>query len=137
MTTVPSFLPSCQSKQEAAGQACEVVKVEVQCSLTKEQLLDTLVSCGESTVRHHRHWKRRHLLLLLTASLIATQASWCRRRRATTAAAWCCCCRVWRRRPPCRDYWEICVTAWTTGLPLLLCSSTLVSECVTAGGGTG
>ncbi|XP_019750371.1 cortactin-binding protein 2 isoform X2 [Hippocampus comes] len=44
---IAALLARCiKSKQEAAGQACEVVKVEVKCSLTKEQLLDTLVSCG-------------------------------------------------------------------------------------------
>ncbi|XP_077567403.1 cortactin-binding protein 2 [Stigmatopora nigra] len=35
-----------KSKQEAGGHVCEVVNVEVQDSLTKEKLLDVLVSCG-------------------------------------------------------------------------------------------
>ncbi|XP_077373386.1 cortactin-binding protein 2 [Festucalex cinctus] len=44
---IAALLARCiKSKQEAGGQACEVVKVEVQHTLTKEQLLDTLVSCG-------------------------------------------------------------------------------------------
>ncbi|XP_077423671.1 cortactin-binding protein 2 [Vanacampus margaritifer] len=44
---IAALLARCiKSKQEAGGQACEVVKVEIQHSLTKEQLLDTLVSCG-------------------------------------------------------------------------------------------
>ncbi|KAM9816176.1 cortactin-binding protein 2 isoform X1 [Syngnathus typhle] len=44
---IAALLARCiKSKQEAGGQACEVVKVEVQPSLTKEQLLDILVSRG-------------------------------------------------------------------------------------------
>ncbi|XP_077453650.1 cortactin-binding protein 2 [Stigmatopora argus] len=35
-----------KSKQEAGGHACQVVNVEVRDSLTKEKLLDVLVSCG-------------------------------------------------------------------------------------------
>ncbi|XP_061534047.1 cortactin-binding protein 2 isoform X1 [Phycodurus eques] len=44
---IAALLARCiKSKQEAVGQACEVVKVDVQHSLTKEQLLDTLVTSG-------------------------------------------------------------------------------------------
>ncbi|XP_034031623.1 cortactin-binding protein 2 [Thalassophryne amazonica] len=35
-----------KSKQEAGGFGCDVVRVEVEESLTKEQLLETFVSCG-------------------------------------------------------------------------------------------
>ncbi|XP_060891945.1 cortactin-binding protein 2 [Labrus mixtus] len=35
-----------KSKQEAAGLGCDVVRVEVDESLTKEQLLDTFLTCG-------------------------------------------------------------------------------------------
>ncbi|XP_078804398.1 cortactin-binding protein 2 isoform X4 [Oryzias latipes] len=35
-----------KSKQEAAGVSCDVVKVEVKEDLTKEQLLQTFISCG-------------------------------------------------------------------------------------------
>ncbi|RVE71314.1 hypothetical protein OJAV_G00050520 [Oryzias javanicus] len=35
-----------QSRQEAAGVGCDVVKVEVKEDLTKEQLLQTFISCG-------------------------------------------------------------------------------------------
>ncbi|XP_061679095.1 cortactin-binding protein 2 isoform X2 [Syngnathoides biaculeatus] len=44
---IASLLARCiKSKQEAVGQACEIVKVDVQPSLTKERLLDTLVTSG-------------------------------------------------------------------------------------------
>ncbi|XP_047452236.1 cortactin-binding protein 2 [Mugil cephalus] len=35
-----------KSKQEAAGLGCDVVRVEVEESLTKEQLLETFITCG-------------------------------------------------------------------------------------------
>ncbi|KAG7522929.1 cortactin-binding protein 2 [Solea senegalensis] len=35
-----------KSKQEAGGLVCDVVRVEVEESLTKQQLLDTFISCG-------------------------------------------------------------------------------------------
>uniref|UniRef100_UPI0037E7F47B cortactin-binding protein 2 n=1 Tax=Semicossyphus pulcher TaxID=241346 RepID=UPI0037E7F47B len=35
-----------KSKQEASGLGCDVVRVEVEESLTKEQLLDTFIACG-------------------------------------------------------------------------------------------
>ncbi|XP_061576915.1 cortactin-binding protein 2 [Cololabis saira] len=35
-----------QSKQQAGGGGCDVVRVEVEDSLTKEQLLDVFISCG-------------------------------------------------------------------------------------------
>ena len=38
-----------QSKQEAGGLGCDVVRVEVEESLTKEQLLETFITCGRDT----------------------------------------------------------------------------------------
>lgn len=38
-----------QSKQEAAGLGCDVVRVEVDESLTKEQLLEMFMACGRDT----------------------------------------------------------------------------------------
>ena len=43
---IPS-LRSTQTKQEAGGVACDVIRVEVDESLTKEQLLETFMSCGK------------------------------------------------------------------------------------------
>ncbi|XP_028286059.1 cortactin-binding protein 2 isoform X2 [Parambassis ranga] len=44
---IASLVARCiKSKQEAGGLACDVVKVEVEESLTKEQLLETFISCG-------------------------------------------------------------------------------------------
>lgn len=40
-----------QSKQEAGGLGCDVVRVEVEESLTKEQLLETFITCGRDTHR--------------------------------------------------------------------------------------
>lgn len=46
---LPPSLPRLrQSKQEAGGLCCDVVRVEVEESLTKEQLLETFITCGES-----------------------------------------------------------------------------------------
>lgn len=41
-----------QSKQETGGLGCDVVRVEVDESLTKEQLLETFITCGRDTDTH-------------------------------------------------------------------------------------
>ncbi|XP_078023750.1 cortactin-binding protein 2 [Epinephelus lanceolatus] len=44
---IASLVAHCiKSKQEAGGLGCDVVRVEVEESLTKEQLLETFISCG-------------------------------------------------------------------------------------------
>ncbi|XP_037836550.1 cortactin-binding protein 2 isoform X3 [Kryptolebias marmoratus] len=44
---IASLVARCiKSKQEAGGVSCDVVRVEVEQSLSKEQLLDTFISCG-------------------------------------------------------------------------------------------
>ncbi|XP_022064166.2 cortactin-binding protein 2 [Acanthochromis polyacanthus] len=44
---IASLVARCiKSKQEAGGLDCDVVRVEVDDSLTKEQLLDTFITCG-------------------------------------------------------------------------------------------
>uniref|UniRef100_A0A3Q1ETH7 Cortactin-binding protein 2 n=1 Tax=Acanthochromis polyacanthus TaxID=80966 RepID=A0A3Q1ETH7_9TELE len=49
---IASLVARCikQSKQEAGGLDCDVVRVEVDDSLTKEQLLDTFITCGRCVV---------------------------------------------------------------------------------------
>lgn len=59
MTTCSHLTSVCslvQSKQEAEGLGCDVVRVEVDQSLTKEQLLETFIDCGRDT---HKHTLRR------------------------------------------------------------------------------
>ena len=41
-----------QSRQKAEGLGCDVVRVEVDESLTKEQLLETFIHCGRCTNAH-------------------------------------------------------------------------------------
>lgn len=55
MTTCSHLTSVCspvQSKQEAEGLGCDVVRVEVDQSLTKEQLLETFIDCGRDTHTH-------------------------------------------------------------------------------------
>ncbi|XP_054633773.1 cortactin-binding protein 2 isoform X2 [Dunckerocampus dactyliophorus] len=62
---IASLLARCiKSKQEEGGQVCEVMKVQVEHSLSKEQLLDTLVSCGFLVPAPESHHGRCVVLLL-------------------------------------------------------------------------
>lgn len=47
-----------QSKQEAGGLGCDVVRVEVEESLTKELLLETFISCGKTNTHTHKELQK-------------------------------------------------------------------------------
>ncbi|KAK2842717.1 hypothetical protein Q5P01_012917 [Channa striata] len=50
---IANLLAHCiKSKREAEGLCCDVVRVEVEESLTKEQLLETFISCGKDSRSH-------------------------------------------------------------------------------------
>lgn len=54
-----------QSKQKAGGLSCDVVRVEVEESLTKEHLLETFISCGRKTHEQTHRWKASYLKVMV------------------------------------------------------------------------
>lgn len=115
-----------QSKQEAEGLGCDVVRVEVDESLTKEQLLETFIDCGSRAHAHARLHSAPTMLPAVHESLC--QVSWFRRQRRQAAplAAWWCCWRGWRRRLRSQACWGTSATAWTPETLPRRSSSTLV-----------